>query len=431
MKRHLIVLAVLICSCSSFAYYNESLPKEGFSRNESASFMLRGDHDGALVLLALSGGGSRAAYFSSSVMFRLEKMGILQKVDAISSVSGGSITAAYYCMSGDRGEGGTVPSGREWDEPVVKRELKKNLIGRFAGNLFWPDNIALYWLTCYNRTHIMAQTLADNYFDTLPFGRDLTFRDLNPKRPGLIINSTLSTQNLFGQPFTFTDEDFRGVISSDINAFPLSPGVMASATFPGVFQYYTLRNYSVTRSKRFIHVFDGGIHDNLGLESLRRVIIANPSGGERGIVIILVDAFNDNDAGVRPTVRDTRQGILGYIVDSTIIDSFNAMLTNQREASLRRIDYLKKAFERKGRPVHFLHFQFGTIREMQEKSRSVELGRDLARNYKMLTSIPTNLKISDEHAAAIDQCTEYLFSDLPGNEVLTRTLAEVKKTLGE
>jgi hypothetical protein len=178
-------------------------------------------------------------------------------------------------------------------------------------------------------------------------------------------------------------------------------------------------------------VFDGGIHDNLGLESLRRVIIANPSGGERGIVIILVDAFNDNDAGVRPTVRDTRQGILGYIVDSTIIDSFNAMLTNQREASLRRIDYLKKAFERKGRPVHFLHFQFGTIREMQEKSRSVELGRDLARNYKMLTSIPTNLKISDEHAAAIDQCTEYLFSDLPGNEVLTRTLAEVKKTLGE
>jgi predicted acylesterase/phospholipase RssA len=230
MKRHLIVLAVLICSCSSFAYYNESLPKEGFSRNESASFMLRGDHDGALVLLALSGGGSRAAYFSSSVMFRLEKMGILQKVDAISSVSGGSITAAYYCMSGDRGEGGTVPSGREWDEPVVKRELKKNLIGRFAGNLFWPDNIALYWLTCYNRTHIMAQTLADNYFDTLPFGRDLTFRDLNPKRPGLIINSTLSTQNLFGQPFTFTDEDFRGVISSDINAFPLSHGVMASAT---------------------------------------------------------------------------------------------------------------------------------------------------------------------------------------------------------
>jgi len=46
--------------------------------------------------LALSGGGFRAAIFHLGVIRRLEELGIMKDVDAISSVSGGSIIAAYY-----------------------------------------------------------------------------------------------------------------------------------------------------------------------------------------------------------------------------------------------------------------------------------------------------------------------------------------------
>ena len=52
--------------------------------------------------MALSGGGSRSANFAAACMFQLERFGLLQRVDYISSVSGGSLAGAYYCVSGDR-----------------------------------------------------------------------------------------------------------------------------------------------------------------------------------------------------------------------------------------------------------------------------------------------------------------------------------------
>src|SRR4051794_39684191 len=55
--------------------------------------------DGYFVGLALSGGGSRSANFSAACMFELQRIGLLQRVDYISSVSGGSLTGAYYCLN--------------------------------------------------------------------------------------------------------------------------------------------------------------------------------------------------------------------------------------------------------------------------------------------------------------------------------------------
>src|SRR5438552_1779769 len=55
--------------------------------------------DGFFVGLALSGGGSRSANFSAACMFQLQRIGLLEHVDYISSVSGGSLTAAYYCLN--------------------------------------------------------------------------------------------------------------------------------------------------------------------------------------------------------------------------------------------------------------------------------------------------------------------------------------------
>src|SRR5262249_17250340 len=48
------------------------------------------DDDGYFVGLAISGGGSRSAVFAAACMFQLQRLGILQRVDYISAVSGGS-----------------------------------------------------------------------------------------------------------------------------------------------------------------------------------------------------------------------------------------------------------------------------------------------------------------------------------------------------
>src|SRR6516165_3702673 len=53
--------------------------------------------------LALSGGGFRASIFHLGVIRRLEELGIMPDVSVISSVSGGSIIAAYYaCRMEDK-----------------------------------------------------------------------------------------------------------------------------------------------------------------------------------------------------------------------------------------------------------------------------------------------------------------------------------------
>ena len=54
--------------------------------------------------LALSGGGYRAAAYHIGTLRALHRLGILDKVDVISSVSGGSITAAYYALNKDNYE---------------------------------------------------------------------------------------------------------------------------------------------------------------------------------------------------------------------------------------------------------------------------------------------------------------------------------------
>ncbi|MBP6024521.1 patatin-like phospholipase family protein, partial [Ferruginibacter sp.] len=47
--------------------------------------------------LALSGGGYRATAFHLGTLNKLHEMEILQQADVISTISGGSITGAYYC----------------------------------------------------------------------------------------------------------------------------------------------------------------------------------------------------------------------------------------------------------------------------------------------------------------------------------------------
>ena len=114
--RGLVLLSALLSGltgCTWFAYTNTKaggqVPRS--ERVVKAAFVI-GEDRGAkrngkksLVILALSGGGSRAAYWSGSVMlkladiFRAEGLNLLKEVDVISSVSGGSLPAAYYAIS--------------------------------------------------------------------------------------------------------------------------------------------------------------------------------------------------------------------------------------------------------------------------------------------------------------------------------------------
>ena len=73
--------------------YNRNSPI--YKRSSTTNLKKAMDNKGKKIGLALSGGGYRAAAYHIGSLRALHRLGILDKVDVISSVSGGSITAAY------------------------------------------------------------------------------------------------------------------------------------------------------------------------------------------------------------------------------------------------------------------------------------------------------------------------------------------------
>lgn len=427
MKTIIVLLSmtVLASGCSTFAYYNEEmLATQPIPPNNRAQFTIerdRGD-DGTLFILALSGGGSRAAYFSAQVMLALQSLAgkngknLLESVDAISSVSGGSLPAAYYAISMDPNDkSGKVLSGRVWDRDTVEDLMSKNYIGRWIGNWFWPDNIALYWATAYDRSDIMAQTFADNLYDTRIAGIDLTFKDINPDRPYLIINSTNAASGDFGTSFTFTDEHFREKINSDISQYEISQAVMASASFPAVFNYMTLRNFSDKSKKKYLHVFDGGNVDNLGLESAGVIINKKENDKYKKIVILSIDAHTKTQ-GVPTNKYDARSGI-SYAVDFNFLDSTDSLLQKMRDDLLVKTQQLVEGLEKKGKEAIFYHLSFNETKYFKKKVMTTEYSDEEESDiqvprplYTVLNTIETNFNISDENAAAISDAVKLLIT---------------------
>jgi NTE family protein len=254
-----------------------------------------------LLLLTFSGGGTRAAAFSyglleafrdTTVSIRGVNRRLLDEVDWISGVSGGSFTAAYYGLFRDR-----------MFEDFEARFLKKDIEGELArAMLLNPINWGKLFSAYYDRSDLAADYYNKNVFDGKTFG-DLLAR----KEPMIVINAT---DMVHGTRVSFIQDAFD-LICSDLSTFPVARACAASSAVPMVFSPITLRNYAgkcdfrmppalaeamkpprdVTsrrldlannmlpfldsKKKPYLHLVDGGVADNLGLRALlERVTLA-------------------------------------------------------------------------------------------------------------------------------------------------------------
>jgi hypothetical protein len=508
----------------------------------------RGKED-VLVILCLSGGGSRAAWFSAATMLRLEsvvdEINLLHEVDVISSVSGGSLPAAYYCLSRDpspysvvrmdhlperlpselasavkmdpqhgllgvRGKmtieeqdllrplfTGTDQSRVDrlywlshhthapelWQPATVRDLMTRNYINK----LLWAVCVPRwqYWCTAYDRSDMMAEIFVRHLFGNtlLDFPRSLKpdfdpeaigwldrslesekgdlasataaddmqilrwpkaqsslspvrlggipgyslaqssvrfaatdvvganaessllpikrrvsyrFKDLNPERPYLILNATNGTEDdpdepHFGQVFPFTREEFKQQLDSSLESYPVAWGVMASAAFPAVFSFVTLRDFRPSDQDprpRYMHVFDGGNADNLGLTSAKKIILANRDR-YRHFVVLLVDSQVSRQGAARhkPDVR-TR------IVDMNFMSTFNTLLDNVRHQEVAEFESGVLEGQSLADKLTFWHISFDGVRNMDLRAKA--------------NQIPTNFKIEPKDADFIEQCVSDL-----------------------
>jgi len=279
-------------------------------------------------VLCFSGGGTRAAALSYGVLEELRRTQIntsgasrrlLDEVDAISSVSGGSITAAAYALYGEE-------SFSRLEMAFLKQNVQRQLFARVINPFRWNK----LWSKTYGRSDLAAEL-----YDEILF-HGATFGDLS-KRPGAfaVINATdIST----GARFSFTQYQFD-LICSDLGGIPISKAVAASSAVPGLLSPVTLNNYAghcgawipsleaaklhlqnpdLPRRGRFhlgeitsyldstnrpyLHLVDGGVSDNLGVRSVLDGLLAiesNPEirnlfdlGAIRRVGIVVVNAYS-------------------------------------------------------------------------------------------------------------------------------------------
>lgn len=319
-----LLIPGLLAGCTSYFPVNapmKTIDKEAGYRSGRRWSPERSND--VLMIVAFSGGGTRAAAFAYGVLEELEAteieidgrhVSVLDEVDHITGVSGGSFPAAYYGLH-----------GRRIFDDFEQRFLRRNVQGSLILQLLWPWNWALLFSPYFERSDLVAR-----YYDRILFD-DATFADLEAQDGPLIqINATdLAT----GAPFSFIQEQFD-FLCSNLSDYPVSRAVAASSAVPGPMSPLTLRNfsgdcdfetpdwireaiasrrtfsrqfvnaknldsYTRSRERKFIRLIDGGVSDNLGVRgpfesSLLRLapLDAQPidMGGLRHIVFILVNA---------------------------------------------------------------------------------------------------------------------------------------------
>ena len=262
--------------------------------------------DGYFVGMSLSGGGSRSANFSAACMFQLERLGILQKVDYISCVSGGSLPGAYYCLHGSDWNPGNV-------QTVMTHAFATDLINQ---TFFVPWNTLGLMFTRLDRSDLLARS-----FDSVLFSRDgrsLTFADLRPDRPRLLVNST-DLQS--GRRWVFSNESFNQ-INSNLAKYPMSYAVAASSAVPVVLHPVNIHDYA-TVYPQYLHLVDGGVADNLGIVTLVETYINQVTLAQKEH---LPDPYP--------------HGAVFFVVDSRV--RFNGQLSNEGDVSW--LDILRTAF---------------------------------------------------------------------------------------
>lgn len=241
------------------------------------------------VVLAFSGGGTRAASFSYGVLEALRDTEVvisgkprrlLDEVDVISSVSGGSYTAAYFGLFGDR-------IFDRFHEDFLTRDWQGELLGLAAR----PTGLAAISSPSFNRSDLVADYLGRTIFEGKRFSE--LSRD---GRPFVIINaSDLNNATTFS--FIQPQFDF---LCSDLSDYPVAHAVMASSALPGPFATMALRNFQDCPQRHAPWVARSLAHDPV--LDRRRVVamaLARYQDPANMPVLRLVDGGVTDNLGVR------------------------------------------------------------------------------------------------------------------------------------
>jgi NTE family protein len=232
--------------------------------------------------LCLSGGGYRAMLFHVGSLWRLNEFGFLPRLNRISSVSGGSITSAVLGMNWGKLDFDSNGKAKKFDkylvEPIRKLAGKTLDVKAIFTGILTPGSVSDKLVDAYDRYLFNGKTL----------------QDLPDDPPRFVINATNVQSGAlwrFMKPYM---RDWRvGEVKNP--QLPLAMAVAASSAFPPVLSpaHMELKSSQFTPNTGVdlqrepfttdIILSDGGVYDNLGLETAwkrYRTILVSDAGGK-------------------------------------------------------------------------------------------------------------------------------------------------------
>jgi NTE family protein len=446
---------------------NEPLPKErlaierGLISSGGYRFgALQGKGlDSTVVLATFSGGGKRSSAFSYGLLkgmrdYELQLDGqrttLLDQIDLISSVSGGTFTAAYYGLHRDK-------IFTDYERDFLRVDINAYLYGTYLLPWEWQWMVDPYYGT---------NDRMEKVYDQLMFC-GATYADLEKRgRPVIQINAT---NIALGSLFSF-NQNYFDRICSDLTPFPLARAVAASNGFPVLFGPITLTNHRAncgdrtfapvdraleepivdglpTRRRyiaqqlaayrdperiRYLHLMDGGIGDNLAMRAVVDALVLLGSSPDPRMVTsltfrarrILLIVGDGQAAADESWSRDRTVSSLVQVmsaVSGTQIDRYNFETLQLAEREMERITATLRRLRCAQAAVidgyrcddvvgDVIHFSLSQVADEAVRKR--------------LEAIPTGLSLDDADVDALIAAGETAIRTSPQLARFRRQLAE-------
>jgi predicted acylesterase/phospholipase RssA len=286
-----------------------------------------------LVGIALSGGGSRAAVFGAAGLEALGRIrvgggrSILEETRYLSSVSGGSIAAAYYAGHKPPKEIPVLTPQGNYTEAYQTffTQYKERLAQNFEGALIWRQLSSFRWLNSALAARSLQEVLQERLLGETTLGA-LSERMARGDIPAFMFNAALfndgrrlimttmpqdvarydvfadlrraaANRNDIVEFVPLTQRMWEGLLAVtpldllvDPCPVPVAGAVAASASFPPLVGPITFR---VQGEPTYWHAGDGGLYENAGVETLASVFLKKLQDGKakRALIISLDSSF--------------------------------------------------------------------------------------------------------------------------------------------
>lgn len=408
-----------------------------------------GSSDSLFIVASFSGGGARASALAYGVLQELARTSIrwegidkrlLDELNIINALSGGSFTAAYYGLYGDR-----------IFEDFEQRFLRKNWESKLRARIFRsPSNWLRMWSPYFGRAHIFSELLDEALFDGHTFG-DLVTRH---RRPMVFIHAS----DMFSlSRFEFNQFQFD-LLCSDLSRLPISVATASSAALPillspismtnyagqcgyqpsmllldhthtalGRQRAHELQSYLDSKKRPYIHLLDGGLSDNIGMREvlentafvgdIEATFVSLGAKRIRKLVYLVVNAETSQDPS-----QYTLNKIPGFLrVSQALVDiPINRYSADTLELLEEAIQQWRMQLRQRPDVAHGVFTPDADIYYINASLTEITDPTEAAR----LMNIPTNLALTDEEVERLLHAGSRLLRQDPEFQRLVRDLQE-------